>query len=42
MKEFYSIMEVAKIAGVSRMTVYNWVKQGKLKWEEATLFLQNL
>jgi len=31
MKEFYSIMEVAKIAGVSRMTVYNWVKQGKIK-----------
>lgn len=31
MKEFFSIIEVAKLAGVSRMTVYNWVKQGKIK-----------
>lgn len=31
MKEYYSIAQVAKLAGVTRMTVYNWIKRGKIK-----------
>lgn len=33
-KEYYSTTEAANIFGVSRITVFNWIKSGKIKAEK--------
>ena len=30
-KDFYTVSEIAEITGKSRQTVYNWIRDGKLK-----------
>ena len=32
-KQFYSVKEVADLLGISRVTVFRWIKLGKLKAE---------
>lgn len=34
MKELLTIQESARIAGVSRQTLYNWIRQGVLKYTQ--------
>ena len=32
MQEFYTMVEVSRIMGVNRSTVWRWIKTGKMKY----------